>query len=530
MSSRSAQGAVKSVWVAERVVRVAGMVLVAIFAVVCVRTAFVCDDSFISFRTADNFLSGHGLRWNVAERVQVFTNPLWLFLVTAAYAVVGDVYFAAIGLSIGISVAAFAALVLGVARSPEMGLLAGAILISSRAFVDFSSSGLENPLTHGLFALLALVAYRRTDRGQPSLQVASLLACALALNRLDTLPITAPVLVALALRSGDLTRAVRAVVVGFLPLALWECFSIVYYGFPFPNTVYAKLFETGVPAGALAAHGLLYLRDSFERDPVTLVAIACAASLPFVSRDRGLLPLAIGMGLSLAYVVRVGGDFMTGRFLSPAIVCAAILLARSRWSLAGGARAGRAAFGSAFAVLLGLALLSPDPPISSGRDFEKPAATRAGIADVRGRQYQKTGLLHVWERGGLEQMDTMPVRDGLALRASAPRLVVRGGVGYVGFYAGPQVHIVDRYGLGDPLLARLPAEPDWSPAHFRRKIPRGYMRSIKESGNTIEDPAVAALYDDLRRVTRSPLWDGERWRAIWRLNLRAASRAAPPPG
>jgi len=49
-----------------------------IFSVV--RSAWLCDDAFITFRTADNFIHGYGLTWNVAERVQTYTHPLWLFL------------------------------------------------------------------------------------------------------------------------------------------------------------------------------------------------------------------------------------------------------------------------------------------------------------------------------------------------------------------------------------------------------------------------------------------------------------------
>ena len=50
----------------------------ALFGVVLVRTAWLCDDAYINFRTVDNFLHGYGLRWNVAERVQTFTDPLWV--------------------------------------------------------------------------------------------------------------------------------------------------------------------------------------------------------------------------------------------------------------------------------------------------------------------------------------------------------------------------------------------------------------------------------------------------------------------
>jgi hypothetical protein len=57
--------------------------LIGAFFFVMIRTARLSDDSYIDLRTIDNFLHGYGLLWNVAERVQSFTDPLWLFLLTA---------------------------------------------------------------------------------------------------------------------------------------------------------------------------------------------------------------------------------------------------------------------------------------------------------------------------------------------------------------------------------------------------------------------------------------------------------------
>src|SRR5262249_49729235 len=62
-------------------------IVFGVFVLVAIRTAWICDDAYINFRTIDNFLHGYGLRWNVAERIQTFTDPLWLFLVTASVAV-----------------------------------------------------------------------------------------------------------------------------------------------------------------------------------------------------------------------------------------------------------------------------------------------------------------------------------------------------------------------------------------------------------------------------------------------------------
>src|SRR3990172_4480211 len=46
-----------------------------------VSLAWVCDDSFISFRYAEHLIQGHGLVYNAGERVEGYSNLLWTLLV-----------------------------------------------------------------------------------------------------------------------------------------------------------------------------------------------------------------------------------------------------------------------------------------------------------------------------------------------------------------------------------------------------------------------------------------------------------------
>lgn len=48
-----------------------------VFAVIASKCARVTDDAYITFRTVDNFIHSYGLTWNTAERVQVYTHPLF---------------------------------------------------------------------------------------------------------------------------------------------------------------------------------------------------------------------------------------------------------------------------------------------------------------------------------------------------------------------------------------------------------------------------------------------------------------------
>ena len=99
-------------------------------------------------------------------------------------------------------------------------------------------------------------------------------------------------------------------------------------------------------------------------------------------------------------------------------------------------------------------------------------------------------------------------------------MTVLSGIGMAGYYAGPEVHIVDELALGDPLLSHLRLDniSDWRLAHFRRNIPEGYLESLESGKNKITDPALAKYYDKLTLITRGDIWSLERWEAIWKMN------------
>jgi len=82
-------------------------------------------------------------------------------------------------------------------------------------------------------------------------------------------------------------------------------FSLVYYGFLFPNTAYAKL-GGGIEHYKLILQGIIYLVESSLRDPTTLFTIITAFFVPFWIRK--LWPLTLGILLTVIYVINVGGD------------------------------------------------------------------------------------------------------------------------------------------------------------------------------------------------------------------------------
>jgi len=130
--------------------------LMLVFLAVLVRTAWISDDGLISLRTVMNVTHGNGLTFNVGERVQTFTHPLWLVLLTLSYLVLRNVYYATFALSIAMSLWVFW-LAVSRARTTWQAWVAAAALLSSQAFTDYSTSGLENPLINLLLAAFSAV-------------------------------------------------------------------------------------------------------------------------------------------------------------------------------------------------------------------------------------------------------------------------------------------------------------------------------------------------------------------------------------
>src|SRR5262245_46425732 len=124
----------------------------SLFGLVLVRTAWVGDDAYFTFRTIDNFVHGYGLRWNVAERVQTYTHPLWMAVVAVFYAVTGEPYFTSIAIEIALTLLTVWQLI-RLAPSVWSAALGLTVLVCSRAFVDYSTSGLENALTNLLLVV-----------------------------------------------------------------------------------------------------------------------------------------------------------------------------------------------------------------------------------------------------------------------------------------------------------------------------------------------------------------------------------------
>jgi arabinofuranosyltransferase len=482
--------------------------------------AWYCDDAYITYRTLDNFVNGYHLTWNTYERVQAYTHPLWLFLLIPFYAITREIYLTGIVLMVVLTAGALVFLYKSVEDKSKLVLpLLGLAL--SNAFINFSTSGLENALLNFLLSVMIFMYVKYAEKKH--FQVLFYFLCNLiALTRLDAILFVLPAMVVVFVqyRAKWLNR-IGALLLGFMPLIWWELFSLFYYGFLFPNTFYAKL-TAGFPLKDYLWRGLVYLGDTITRDPLTAVGVLLGSLAVFVLAKR-LKALSIGVFLYFLYVFYIGGDFMSGRMYASAFFVAMVLLGLVDIKI----RSWQKALIPVVFVALGALAECPTPLLA----VDKPLGnTVYNIMDERRFYYLGTSMFRFDTfNTGLEKDETIFTFGGypwiVEARAQGDTKlmdpVVRISTGFVGYYGGPDLKIIDTVGLSDPLIARLPSSknPNWRPGHLVRDVPAGYKESIIDPDAHIQDARIDEFNQHLRVLTRAPLFSKGRLLEIIRFNL-----------
>jgi arabinofuranosyltransferase len=496
--------------------------LLLAFTYVFLANHWLGDDAYITFRVVWNFVNGYGLTFNPDERVQAYTHPLWMLLVSAAHFLTREFFFTVSVLSWATCVAAGVVLVRWSGTVLQAVLLT-IWLISSKAFVDYTASGLENPLSYLLLALFyaRYLSRRHNEIDRRDLRVLVLVASLAFLNRPDAVLLYAFPLADVMWRAIRQLgrRALVPIVLGAAPAVLWLAFATIYYGFPLPNTYYAKV-ANGIPRGVMARQGFAYLLNSVTWDPLTLGTVALAAlvavRMPWAPRLA-----AASAVLSVAYTVSIGGDFMSGRFFTLPFLVAALVVVPDM---------GRVAASWAAGGLVLYTLLMPIVPIRTGPNYDAawPWRNQNGIKDERGHYHRGTNILFFSPFRDLP--DFVFAREGHSFREAPERVAIHGSIGMFGLNAGPDKYVIDRNALSDPLLARTPVSDsvyfEFYAGHYFRDIPDGYVESCERDQNLLTDPLIRDFYERIRNVTRGPILRADRLRDIWFLNAGGAASYA----
>ena len=469
-----------------------------------IRNAWVTEDAYIIFRSVEQLFAGNGAVWNPHERVQAFTSPLWFGLLALTRSFSSNLYLNALVVSFALWLLTVRNLQL---LAPNRVAFAVGVLLclASSALHDYTTSGLENVLAYALITTflhqLVRLQYgsshpRNTFR---SLLLASVALGLIAVTRHDLVLLMLPPAAFLAWTHRCALSARRTLALAgaaTLPLAAWTLFSLAYYGFPWPNTAYAKL-NTGIDRVDLVLQGLRYVQASLLIDLITPVVVVAALVLTlFKASHTAYSFVGLGIVINLAYVVWIGGDFMTGRFLSYSYLIATILLmlqlprvtfppwynlavdqptAIARWRMP----TATTLVGAAVAVY---ALAYHHTPVNCWPPEREHDPRPFGVFSERDYYYPETSFTNYLARDPEQAIWPYHyfARVGLELFHSPERVHVAGNIGMMGYVAGTDKIIVDFYALADPLLARLPVrDPEnWRIGHFQRAIPDGYVERL----------------------------------------------------
>lgn len=340
---------------------VTGILLFGAFAVRL--HPYTMDDSYISYRYASNFASGHGLTFNSGEfpRSEGITSPLYaLFLAPAA---LFDLDMEAYSKILGLTACLLSALLAGMALyrlvrqitdlSSWNGILVAVFmstwLLSNPYLVGNAVSGMETALGGLAVSVFLLMLVRQLipagnerRRSVVPLGLAALLV-----------PMFRPEmgLFVLAIFGGSLCLCRDSRVPLMKSLGLFLSLGTIYfglryyyYGLPLPLPFYIKHAAAGLPGRLDAAD---YLKHAFLLIPPACLSVSFALGSGFSTKRNEtacLLVLSVGIALQLAYYCTIMHIMGFGfRFFMPVTAGFSILafaglsivfdlLIRSKWS------------------------------------------------------------------------------------------------------------------------------------------------------------------------------------------------------
>ena len=297
---------------------------------------FIQDDAFISFRYARNLVEGNGLVWNPGERVEGYTNFLWTVMIAGGMKLGLDpvVFTQILGLICFALTLIFTHKLARLLVSPNWALLTMLLLGTNYSFSAYATGGLETQLQALIFTvtMYLLFGVMREERKYSIMAIISLLLSAGLLTRLDSAILAAvviPIIVYQLLKekSGMQVKVAKELLL-VIPLvaiiSIWFAWKLSYYGDILPNTYYAKAAGVSEPA-----RGLWYVY-SFMTEYWLAPFLLLGTVAIWAKRNSQMSVLLTFVVLWLAYVIRVGGDFMEYRVLMPVLPCMMLIVV---WSI-----------------------------------------------------------------------------------------------------------------------------------------------------------------------------------------------------
>jgi arabinofuranosyltransferase len=508
----------------------------ALLAIQGWRQRWIGDDGMINIRIVHMILEGHGPVFNIGERVEAHTSALWVYLI-AAWSALGArpevaAMFGGWLLTLGGLVAGmFASFELEPRRATAK-IREGAWCFPLGALIyaslppawDYTTSGLEMGLTLAWLGGTYWLATRwrnaeDASRAARRLWRITLLASSLGPLVRPDMAIPSILMGAIMLAGTRRTfgtfawrRALEcAAMLGAIPVG-YQLFRMGYYGVLTPNTAIAK-----DAFGARWVQGHRFFDNTFGRyhllAPMMLALLFAGERTLNAYRKRDLfrvallsLPVVCGL-FFLFYTVRIGGGFMHGRLLLPAIACLLLPVFTVCVKDAGAPVRSNWRFGAVILVALwsiccvnffrverenehGIgdergwyARMStlPNPVLVSDYEafsFYRDAADLREVANKYCPSEQLTAgtcagpAVVYFDRprkygpapGVPKESEVIPgsAADGVGF------VVMRSAIGISGVVLGPGVHLVDHIGLADPIASHLVLVKRGRPGHEKQ--------------------------------------------------------------
>jgi hypothetical protein len=427
------------------------------------RHYFIGDDSFISFRYAQHLAQGEGLVWNPGERVEGYTNFLWVLLMAGAIAVgaAPEVVSNAIGILSGAMLLLLLSLlpVNPLQRWSPASWIAPLALAGNRSFTAWCTGGLET-MFFSTLVFLACVSFLREQAHHAKRPLASSALFAVAtLARPEGALFM--LLAGLFYLGATLARRrpLRPMLIWSLPYLIPVCAHLLwrqaYYGFWLPNSFRAK-----VP-GAWWDQGLEYLA-LFARDYRIVWVLPLALLGVVLRRQRVSYFFTAVLASYVLYVAYIGGDRFEFRFMVVVLPYLYWLAADGARQLAVQGRGGstRRLFARGVAAAWVVVLLATS---ITGSRTPEARKLRQNIASLENIGHYASG--RVEEGRFLRSL----VDEGLL----PPNLMLcAGGVGAVSYHT--RWPTLDRRGLNDVRIAAMPLERRGVVAH-ERDAPFDYL-------------------------------------------------------
>lgn len=282
------------------------------------------DDAYISYRYALNLISGHGLVFNPGERVEGYSNLLYVLLMAPLAWMAGPDRLYPLSVALNFAFAALTVIQVGGFVSRRLdglrGGLAAVLLALCPSIWVAVASGLETPLVLCLQVGIWIAVEEAAEGRKGRALLLSGLCVLLILTRADgfLMPGLAAVFLLLRGRRREALGVAAASASAFGLLVLWR---LSYYGWPLPNTYYAKV--SGTP-GARVEASLEQLSLVVSTTGLLLHVFALLLLVLELARrtSRNREPLSSALSfpvlffpLWVGYWIYVGGDVFYERFL-----------------------------------------------------------------------------------------------------------------------------------------------------------------------------------------------------------------------